>query len=117
MTVRVTENASGARGEVVAVSNRPGSTAAHEFFNVSKSEFEQMWSTLNAPGVDKRLLSGSKADLNYEYLFQSGKQSYAVKKTSSASAVSVLSARLRRHAQGALKLERAAPASPNEVVL
>jgi len=102
ITVRVTENAAGARGEVVAVRVPTPSVNRHGFFDVSNAEFEQMWSTLNAPGVEKHVISGTQADLANEYLFQAGKQSYAVKKTSSATAVSALAGRLRNHVEAAL---------------
>ena len=103
ITVKVTETESGATGEVVAVRVPPPQGTRHGVFHVSKAEFDQMWSTLTAPGVEKRLLSGTQADLANEYLFQAGNQSYALKKISSAPAVSALASRLRNHADAALK--------------
>jgi len=102
-TVRLTETDAGAKGEVVAVRYSPSSSIGPGFFTLSKAEFERIWSTLNAPGVEKRVVSGSQVDLNTEYLFQAGKQTYAVRKTSSAPAVSALAGRLRNHADAALK--------------
>jgi hypothetical protein len=106
--VTVTETATAAKGEVLAARVSPPAAAGigHRFFNISKPEFEQMWSTLNVPGVEKRLVSGTQYDLNNEYVFQNGKRTWAVKKTSSLPAVSALASRLRNHAEAALKRPR-----------
>ena len=72
-------------------------------FKMPRQEFEQIWSTLKAPGVEKRLVEGSHNDLTNEYIFRQGNQSYAVKKASSAPAISALASRLRNHADAAMK--------------
>src|SRR4051812_24264633 len=70
---------------------------------VSRAEFEKIWSTLNAPGVEKRPYSGSEYEVEGYYIFKDGKRMYSVKKASSARAVSALASRLRNHVDAAIK--------------
>src|ERR1700736_2554122 len=100
--VSVQETAGGAHGHLNLLAASRANPALQADFNVSRAEFEQMWSTLDAPGVEKYRRT-KQHDLSGYYVFQRGGQDYVVKKTSSARAISVLSSRLRAHAEAAMK--------------
>src|SRR5215212_2754678 len=95
--VTVQETADGAKGDVVlaktSTSNTPPFRGA---FHMSHAEFEQSWSTLNAPGVAKRRVEGSSLDLSADYAFRAADgTTYYVPMASPAPAVRALAVQLR----------------------
>jgi hypothetical protein len=92
----------GVRGNVTVIGASSSNPMLKQEFTTSRAEFEQMWSTLNAPGVEKYRLT-KQHDLSDYYVFLAGDQKYAVSKGSSARAVSVLSSRMRAHADSVMK--------------
>jgi hypothetical protein len=101
--VIVQETAAGAKGNVTVVGASWANPAVQDNFYISHAEFEQIWSTLNAPGVEKRPYAGNEHEAEDYYIFDGGNQRYSVKKAQSAPAVSALSSRIRRHVDALMK--------------
>jgi len=101
--VIVQETGTATHGQVTVIGQSSTQVLQKEFY-FSKAEFEQMWSTLNAPGVAKRLFSGKQFELSDYYVFEGGNQpTYTVEKAQSAPAISKLASRLRGYADAAMK--------------
>ena len=111
--VTVQETAAGAHGDVVFTKGSMSSTPSYRgSFQISHAEFEQIWSTLNAPGVVKRAvtLTSSGIDLSDDYAFRTADgRYYYVAKASSAPAVSALSSRLRALVDNAMATVKQIP--------
>jgi hypothetical protein len=109
--VTVQETGSGAKGDVVFASRMlVGTPSFRGAFQIPAAEFEQMWSTLNAPGVEKRPVTGKSIDLSDDYVFRTASgQQYYVPKASGAPAVRALAANLRSHADTAMTGMRQIP--------
>jgi len=99
MTVTVTESASGPRGEVVLVGLY--AQPRRKPFRISQAEFDEIWSTLNAPGVLKRVVRPNDKGLGDSYIFNDGEQQFAVSIYSDSPAISKLATRLKGYGQAA----------------
>jgi hypothetical protein len=80
MWVTVAETPSGPQGEVTLVGIY-GEQPRHKPFRISRAEFEDIWSTLNAPGVVKRVIRPGEKGLGNSYIFDDGEQKFAVQKS------------------------------------
>ncbi len=102
--VTVQETPAGAKGDVVVSEFSASNGSSYRgAFHISHSEFEQIWSTINAPGVVKRRVTGSSMDISDDYVFRDGhEQLYYIAKASSAPAISALAFRLRAFAEQAM---------------
>ena len=111
--VTVQETAAGAHGDVVFTRGSKSSSPSYRgSFQLSHNEFEQIWSTLDAPGVAKRAvnLTASGIDLSDDYAFRTADgHYYYVAKASGAAAVSALSFRLRALADKAMATVKQIP--------
>jgi hypothetical protein len=101
MWVTVAESPSGPRGEVrlTGLYEQPRRKA----FRISQAEFNEIWSTLNAPGVVKRIVrrDGKNENLGDCYIFDDGEQKFAVSIYSDSPAISKLATRLKGYGQSA----------------
>jgi len=93
MWVTVSETPSGPQGEVV-LAGFYGEQPRRKPFRISQDEFNEIWSTLNAPGVVK--LPAKDRRLGDHYIFDDGEQKFAVSIYSDAPAVKKLSSKLKR---------------------
>lgn len=102
MWVTVTESPSGPQGEVSLVGVF-GEQPRRKPFRLSQAEFDEMWSTLNAPGVVKRHVRGDGKNENLSdcYIFDDGEQRFAVSIYSDSPAISKLATRLKGYGQSA----------------
>jgi hypothetical protein len=101
--VIVQENDTGAKGNVTFAGASKSAPMLQDNFYISRAEFEQIWSTLDAPGVEKRPYAGSEYEAEDYYIFDGGKQRWSVKKAQSTPAVSKLASRLRGHVDALIK--------------
>lgn len=97
--VTVSETSSGPQGEVVL--DPIFAQARRKPFRISQAEFDEIWSTLNAPGVVKRLVRRDEKRLSDSYIFSDGEQQFAVSIYSDAPAVSKLATRMRSYGDSA----------------
>lgn len=104
VTVNVYTNLSGGvHGEVVLFRLSPTREVLRKPFTMSKAEFEQVWSTLDAPGIEKHRITPQNIKLDNDYIFQAGNDWWAVRKASPTPVVSALASRLRSHADAVIK--------------
>ena len=99
----VQENETGAKGNVTVIGASKTHPALQDNFYISHAEFEQIWSTLKAPGVEKRPWVNNEYEAEDYYIFDGGGQRWSVKKAQSAPAISALASRLRNHAAVLMK--------------
>jgi uncharacterized protein DUF3859 len=94
MWVTLAESPSGPRGEVglVGLYAQP----RRKPFRISQAEFDAIWSTLNAPGVAKRVIRRGD-NPGDSYIFDDGEQKFAVSKNSDSPAISMLASRLKTY--------------------
>jgi len=101
--VIVQETDTGAKGNVTFGGASNSAPVLQDNFYISRAEFEEIWSTLNAPGVEKRPYAGSEYEAEDYYIFDGGKQRWSVKKAQSTPAVSKLASRLRGHVDALIR--------------
>jgi len=97
--IRVAESPSGPKAEVTL--EPLYAQDRRKSFRISQAEFDEIWATLNAPGVVKRVVHGGDKGLSDVYLFSDGEQHFAVSVYSDSPAVSRLALRMRGYGDGA----------------
>ena len=97
--VKVAESPSGPKCEVIL--EPLYAQDRRKSFRISQTEFEEIWATLNAPGVAKRVVHAGEKSLSDVYLFSDGEQNFAVPIYSDSPTVSKLALRMRSYGDGA----------------